>query len=152
MKPPLSPRAVLALLAPCCALLLACGGSVTTPWDTVPQKTGSAVAKEAKEGSEFNKFFPKGGEGWDVTYTQEKKGFASASLKKDGKEVATLAVFDVLSNPEVPKDYENSTEKIDRLHFFHVIHGLGRKGDARQRQQDPGDSEKSNHGRLRQDI
>jgi hypothetical protein len=53
-----------------------------------------AVAKDATQGSEFNKFFPKPSAGYERVFSQEKKGFAEAKLKKDGKEVAMLAISD----------------------------------------------------------
>jgi hypothetical protein len=76
-------------------------------------KSGSvAVAKEATQGSEFNKFFPKPSAGFDRVYTQEKKGFAEAKLKKDGKELAMLSVSDTRSVPGAAAKYANATEKI----------------------------------------
>jgi hypothetical protein len=68
-----------------------------------------AVAKDATQGAEFNKFFPKPGDGYERVYTQEKKGFAEAKLKKDGKEVAMLAIFDTSSTPAAAMKYTNST-------------------------------------------
>lgn len=58
------------------------------------QKSGQAVAKNSTQGSEFNKFFPTAGAGYQRVYTQEKKGFAEAKLKKDGKDLAVLSVND----------------------------------------------------------
>ncbi|WP_066426772.1 hypothetical protein [Anabaena sp. 4-3] len=76
------------------------------------QKTGQAVAKNATQGSEFNKFFPSEEDGYQRVFTQEKKGFAEAKLKKDGKEVAMLSISDTTSTPGAAAKFSNSTEKI----------------------------------------
>ncbi|WP_013322092.1 hypothetical protein [Gloeothece verrucosa] len=76
------------------------------------QRGASAVVKESTSGGSFNKFFPQGGNGYQRVYTQEKKGFAEAKLKKDGKEVAVMAISDTLNNPTAIKKFEQSTEKI----------------------------------------
>jgi hypothetical protein len=72
----------------------------------------TAVAKDATQGSQFNKFFPKPIPGYERVYTQEKKGFAEAALKKDGKEVAKLSISDTSSLPAAAAKYQNSTETI----------------------------------------
>jgi len=105
--------AVFAALAP--PLVLAgCGGQQTSRWDEAQRQSQNkpAVAKEAVEGGAFNKFFPKAESPFDLVYKQEKKGTAIASLKKDGKEVATLTIFDTLSNPEAVKDYKETTQAL----------------------------------------
>jgi hypothetical protein len=76
------------------------------------KKGVTAVNKDATQGSEFNKFFPKPAAGYERIYTQEKKGFASAKLKKDGKDLAMLSISDTSSLPAAAAKYENSTEKI----------------------------------------
>lgn len=76
------------------------------------QKSGQAVVKDATQGGEFNKFFPAGGNGYERVYTQEKKGTAQAKLKKDGKEIATLTIFDTKSNPTAAAKYQQSTKKV----------------------------------------
>jgi hypothetical protein len=76
------------------------------------QKSGQAVVKDATQGSNFNKFFPKGGNGYERVYTQEKKGTAQAKLKKDGKEVATLTIFDTKSNAAAAAKFQQSTKKV----------------------------------------
>jgi hypothetical protein len=85
-------------------------------WDQVQQETRRnqpAVAREAIAGGEFNKFFPKGEGDFDTVYTQEKSGFAQAMLKKDGNEVATLSIFDTVSNPEAAQDYKTATAQLE---------------------------------------
>ncbi|MDJ0732219.1 MAG: hypothetical protein QNJ33_19760 [Crocosphaera sp.] len=76
------------------------------------QRGSSAVVKESESGGSFNQFFPPSGGGYERVYTQEKKGFAEAKLKKDGKEVAVLAISDTLNNPTAAKKFEKSTQTI----------------------------------------
>ncbi|QZZ19530.1 hypothetical protein J5X98_19590 [Leptothermofonsia sichuanensis E412] len=71
-----------------------------------------AVAKDAEPGSSFNKFFPKSGNGYERVFTQEKKGFAEAKLKKDGKDLAMLAISDTISLPTAAKKFQNSQTRI----------------------------------------
>ncbi|MEA5570101.1 hypothetical protein [Calothrix sp. UHCC 0171] len=76
------------------------------------QKSGQAVVKNATQGSEFNKFFPTTSGGYERVFTQEKKGFAEANLKKDGKVLAQLAISDTSSTSTTAASYSNSTKKI----------------------------------------
>lgn len=71
-----------------------------------------AVAKDATQGSQFNKYFPKPQSGYERVYSQEKKGFAEAKLKKDGKELAMLSISDTTGLPATAAKYQNTTEKI----------------------------------------
>lgn len=75
-------------------------------------KGASAVVKESESGGSFNKFFPSSANGYDRVYTQEKKGFAEAKLKKDGKDVAMLSISDTLNNPSAKSKFEQSNQKI----------------------------------------
>jgi hypothetical protein len=115
------------------ALVVACGGYPNeTRWATAQQESRNkpAVSKEALPGGTFNKFFPKAESPWDLTYKQEKQGTAIASLKKDGKEVATLTVFDTISEKDseqdVTKDYKESTEALAGYPFV----AKGKMGSA----------------------
>lgn len=76
------------------------------------QRSGQAVAKNATQGAEFNKFFPKGGSGYERVFTQEKKGFVEAKLKQGGKDVAMLAISDTTSTPAAAAKFQQSTKKI----------------------------------------
>lgn len=76
------------------------------------QKSGQAVVKDATQGASFNKFFPKGGNGYERVYTQEKKGTSQAKLKQNGKEVATLTIFDTKSNPAAATKFQTATKKV----------------------------------------
>jgi hypothetical protein len=104
------------LLLPLLALVIACmgGNPAETRWATAQQQSRNkpAVAKEALAGKEFNKFFPKAESPWDLTYKQEKQGTAIASLKKDGKEVATLTIFDTVSQPDLAQEYKEATQAL----------------------------------------
>ena len=99
-------------------LVTACTSQPPSRFDQAQQEStqgkqkNQAVSKDAVSGGSFNKFFPNSGGGYERVYTQEKKGFASAKLKKDGKEVATLSISDITSNPTAAKKFETSKEKI----------------------------------------
>lgn len=71
-----------------------------------------AVAKDATQGSEFNKFFPSSEPGVERVYTQEKKGFAEAKLIKDGKDLAMLAISDTTSLPSAAAKFKGSINQI----------------------------------------
>jgi hypothetical protein len=80
--------------------------------DSTAKGAAPAVAKDATKGGEFNKFFPKPQEGYERVYTQEKKGFAEAKLKKDGKELAMLAVSDTKSLPSAAAKFQSAKSSI----------------------------------------
>ena len=112
------PRGMPVLLLMMMATALAQPGCSREPtrWDEVQQKTrrnAPAVAKEAVPGSEFNKLFPRPEGDYDVVYTQEKPGFAQAKLVKKGQDVATLSIFDTVSNPEAAAKYKDTTETFE---------------------------------------
>ncbi|TAE59852.1 MAG: hypothetical protein EAZ76_04625 [Nostocales cyanobacterium] len=112
-------RRILASLLLCLLLLTtACATKAPSRFDQVQQestkqKSGQAVAKNATQGSELNKFFPESDDGYERVYTQEKKGFSGANLKKDGKVVAQLAISDTSSDATIASKYANSTKKIE---------------------------------------
>ncbi|MGB8697854.1 MAG: hypothetical protein WCD18_00410 [Thermosynechococcaceae cyanobacterium] len=103
-----------------CGLLListGCTSQPPSPYAQVQQESTQrdatkAVAKDATQGSEFNAFFPKPAAGFERVYTQEKKGFAEAKLKQDGKDLAMLSISDTASLPTAAQKYAQSTEKI----------------------------------------
>ena len=64
-------------------------------------------------GASFNKFFPKPEGDFDVVFTQEKAGFAQAKLVKKGQDVATLSIFDTVSNPEAAEKYKDTQETFE---------------------------------------
>jgi hypothetical protein len=97
-------------------LLTGCGPKPVSQFDQAQQLStqpgAMAVAKNATQGSEFNAFFPKPGQGYERVYTQEKKGFAEAKLKKDGKDLAMLAISDISSNPTAGQKFRQSSQTI----------------------------------------
>lgn len=104
------------------AFLFSCGGkkkkttTETTTTTSTTTNSSTATQEKAKEekvdGSSLNKFFPKDNGGYSVVYNQEKQGTVQASLKKDGKEVATLAVVDLSTNMATKAKYKKSTMKV----------------------------------------
>jgi hypothetical protein len=89
-------------------LLAGCAQREPTRWDQAEresQASRQAVAKESVAGSSFNRFFPRVSSPFDIIYKQEKKGFAAASLKQSGKEVALLSISDTLNNPSAADKY-----------------------------------------------
>ncbi|MBD2291392.1 hypothetical protein H6F92_22485 [Microcystis wesenbergii FACHB-1317] len=71
-----------------------------------------AVVKESTSGGSFNQFFPPSGGGYERVYTQEKKGFAEAKLKQDGKVLAMLAISDISNNPAAANKFQDSQTTI----------------------------------------
>lgn len=98
-------------------LVSACAPEAPSRYDQVQQETSRrgaepAVAKDATQGSEFNKFFPKSAPGYQIVPAQEKKGFAEYKVNKGGKNVAVLSISDTSSVPSAAAKYQNSTKKI----------------------------------------
>ncbi|MFN8490001.1 MAG: hypothetical protein U0350_20610 [Caldilineaceae bacterium] len=109
------PKQLITLLLLCSTLFFsACAPVEKSRWDAAQATTSGqrATVKEALAGSEFNKFFPKGSNGYTVVYTQEKTGFAEAVLKNKGDDVATLSIFDTISNPDAAAKYKASAKQI----------------------------------------
>jgi len=98
-------------------LITSCGDQSVSRFDDAQQastnKGSSAVVVESKSGSSFNRFFPKGNNEYMRVYTQEKKGFAEAKLKQDGKEVAVLSISDILNTPSAVNKFKQSSKDID---------------------------------------
>ncbi|BAY88306.1 MULTISPECIES: hypothetical protein [unclassified Tolypothrix] len=110
-------RILAALLLSVLLLTSACSAKTPGRFDQAQQessrqKSGQAVAKNATQGSKLNKFFPSGGDGYQRVYTQEKKGFSEANLKKGGKVVAQLAISDTTSTPTAAAKFSNSSKKV----------------------------------------
>jgi hypothetical protein len=110
-------------------LILALGVGCTprdTKWDEAQKHTGPSVSKEALDGGVFNKFFPKDEGDYKIVYTEEKTGYAEARLKKKGEPVATLSVFDTLSNKEAADKYSEAKESLGRYPLI----SIGKQGTA----------------------
>lgn len=111
-------RVLTALMLSMLLLVTACATTATpsrfdqAQQESSQQRSGQAVAKDATQGSNFNKFFPGTQAGFERVYTQEKKGFAEAKLKKGGKDVAMLAISDTVSTPRAAAKFQNSTKQI----------------------------------------
>jgi hypothetical protein len=109
-------RSLVAMLLVASLWISGCQPKAPSQFSEIQKETSKpgvvAVAKEATQGSEFNKFFPKPDAGFERVYTQEKKGFAEAKLKRAGKEIAMLSVSDTRSIPGSAAKYANATEKI----------------------------------------
>ena len=80
-----------------------------------PEATPNNPARSSKPlpGSSFNKFFPEASSGYTTVASQEKEGFAEYKLKKDGKEMAMLAISDTAANPEAAAKFKQSTRQIN---------------------------------------
>ncbi len=100
-----------------------------TRWDSAQQQSAQnqpATVDESLPGSAFNTFFPSAEGEFDITYTQEKQGFAQAKLKKGGQEMALLSISDTRNNPEATEKFNNSAET---LQGYPVV-DVGSKGTA----------------------
>lgn len=97
-------------------LITSCATQAPSRFDAAQQESSqrgaSAVVRESVGGDNFNQFFPAAGNGYDRVYTQEKKGFAEAKLKKDGQEMAMMAISDTLNNPSATAKFKESSQKI----------------------------------------
>jgi len=124
------PRMRQILAGLCLSVLLlttACAPEAPSRWDQVQQETTqkkpaaqtktttpktTTAASKPVSGSQFNKFFPRPGSGYERVYTQEKAGFAEAKLKQGGKDVAMLAISDTASNPSAAAKYQQSSRTV----------------------------------------
>lgn len=110
-------KVLIALLMSTMLFMTACSAKAPSPYQQVQEETTGrgaepAVAREATQGSEFNKFFPSSAQGYDIVFTQEKKGFAEAKLKKSGQDMAMLSISDTSSLPQSAAKYQASVEKV----------------------------------------
>ena len=107
----LRPRWTLLLLA-----LTVASGCYREPtrWDEVQQKTRAQRARGLEgsgAGVGVQQDVPQARGDFDVVYTQEKTGFAQAKLVKKGRDVATLSIFDTVSNPEAADKYKDTRRR-----------------------------------------
>jgi hypothetical protein len=107
---------LVALFLTSCLLLTSCAQQTTSRFDAAQQESSSkgatAVADKSQSGGSFNRYFPSSSDGYERVYSQEKQGFAQAKLKKDSKEVAVLAISDVLNNPSTVDKFKSSSSQI----------------------------------------
>ena len=113
-------RAIAPLLLSLLIFVTGCQPQDNSPYASTQKESTErgaqpAVAKDATQGSEFNKFFPKPAAGYERVFVQEKKGFAQAKLKQGAKDLAKLSITDTKNMPDATdaaKKFEASTEKI----------------------------------------
>lgn len=85
-----------------------------------------AKAPRPVKGAVLNAAFPADSEGYKVVFVQEKEGFVQAVLKDGEIDVATLAVADLIDNPDAKTKFENTTDQIGG----HPAAASGAKGTA----------------------
>ena len=96
-------------------LTSACGGpKQPSRFDQAQQQSKTERPSQAKQvsGGSFKKYFPSSSGDYKLNYAQEKKGFAQASLKKNGKEVAVMSINDISASPTAAKKFQSSSKKI----------------------------------------
>jgi hypothetical protein len=110
---------ILISLCLCCFMFMATGCSSQAPspyakaqQESTQRNAPKAIAKAATQGSEFNQFFPDASDGFERVYTQEKKGFSEAKLKKNGADFAMLSISDTSSLPTAAAKYAQASTKI----------------------------------------
>lgn len=112
----LSVSLLLMITTACAAPPAAPPASTKTPPVTsvTPKDSTSAPIPAGKPvaGGQFNKFFPTDSGSYKRVFAQEKTGFAQAKLQEGGKDVATLSISDLASNPTAAKKYQTSTKKV----------------------------------------
>ena len=108
---------LVALFLTSCLLVTSCMQQAPSRFDGAQQestsKGASAVVDNSQSGSNFNRYFPDAADGYQRVYSQEKKGFAQAKLKKDGQEIAILSISDVLNNPSTVDKFKQSNSSIN---------------------------------------
>ena len=109
----LSVRSMAPLFLAVVLLLTACSAPQTeSRWEEAQSAPPAATQTDVLPGSQFNQYFPPETDGYQRVYVQEKSGFAEAKLKRDGTDLAMLAVSDTASNPPAVAKYENSDRTI----------------------------------------
>jgi hypothetical protein len=95
--------------------LLVVGGLLLLPFsDWLPGGTVAQIPnQEVVNGTAFNRFFPSPGTGEEVVFTQEKRGFSEAKLKRGGELLALLAISDTTTAPEARAKFRAPSERID---------------------------------------
>ncbi|MEB3343371.1 hypothetical protein [Okeania sp.] len=83
-------------------------------FDQAQQQSKTERPSEAKQvsGGSLNKYFPSASDNYQLNYAQEKKGFAQASLKKDGKQVAVMSINDISASSTAAEKFKDSNKKI----------------------------------------
>jgi len=94
--------------------LLLVGGLLLLPFsDWLPGGTVGDISKqEVVNGTAFNRLFPAPGAGEEVVFSQEKRGFSEAKLKRGGELLALLAISDTTTAPEARAKFQSSGQQI----------------------------------------
>ncbi|MDX2215721.1 MAG: hypothetical protein SFY66_20835 [Oculatellaceae cyanobacterium bins.114] len=74
-----------------------------TQQETTQRDAPAAVSAEAQAGGQFNPFFPRSVEGYEIVPAQEKQGFAEYKVNQNGVNVAMLAISDTTGTPAAAK-------------------------------------------------
>ena len=125
-------KILIALLLVTSLLLGACSQAPPSRFEQAQQAStegsqrNQAVSKQAEAGGSFNQFFPKAEGDFKLVYSQDKKGFAQAKLKQQGKDVAVLSISDTISTPDAKNKFQQSTENIKG----YPVASQGTKGTA----------------------
>lgn len=99
-------------------LLLAAGlllaGLLFLPFHSwLPGGTVADLPKsEVVNGTAFNRLFPVPGPGEQLVFTQEKRGFSEAKLKRGDETRALLAISDTITSPTAKDKFAASSERL----------------------------------------
>jgi hypothetical protein len=95
--------------------LLIVGGLLLLPFsDWLPGGTVAQIPnQEVVNGTAFNRLFPSPGTGEEVVFTQEKRGFSEAKLKRGGELLALLAISDTTTAPEAKTKFQATSQQIN---------------------------------------
>ena len=109
-------KSLVALILTSCLFFTSCSQQAPSRFDDAQQQSTSkgatAVVDTSQSGGTFNRYFPDGDSEYERVYSQEKKGFAQAKLKRDGNEIAILSISDTSNNPSAANKFADSTERI----------------------------------------
>lgn len=112
------PRLRQILLSSCLGLLLLVGAcdDVQEPgrWDAVQQESTEVNRSGGQPvpGSSFNRLFPSASGGYSLVYTQEKEGFALATLQQGNQDMAILSISDTITEPSDRQKFQQSNTRV----------------------------------------
>ncbi len=99
-----------------CLFFTSCAQQAPSRFDEAQQESTSkgatAVVDTSQSGGSFNRYFPDSSSGYERVYSQEKKGFAEAKLKQEGKEIAILSISDTSNNSSAIAKFKDSGTQI----------------------------------------
>jgi hypothetical protein len=73
---------------------------------------GDIPTREVVNGSNFNRLFPRPQPGEELVFTQEKRGFSQARLKRGDEVKALLSISDVTTAPASRGKFQHSSEQL----------------------------------------